>query len=83
MESTELENNNVQNEETSSSSIPQIQKVGESSQSKKGIKKKKYRITKSRIIKISISWFCNYLRNFEIKRFYSRAIFKSFRRKII
>ena len=44
MESTELENNNVQNEETSSSSIPQIQKVGESSQSKKGIKKR-------------ISWF--------------------------
>ena len=40
MESTELENNNVQNEETSSSSIPQIQKTEESYQSKKGIKKR-------------------------------------------
>ena len=52
MESTELENNNVQNEETSSSSIPQIQKVGESSQSKKGIKKRNIGLLNQELLKL-------------------------------
>ena len=52
MESTELENNNVQNEETSSSSIPQIQKTEESYQSKKGIKKRNIGLLNQELLKL-------------------------------